>query len=71
MAGLPVYGVAMCTLDGIRNVLQKVLGNTQQQHHRPANKVSTTKSGISRSCLVVAAQAVCPAAVSALKTMQL
>eukprot|EP00775_Hariotina_reticulata_P011247 gene11247-11396_t len=39
MAGLPVYGVAMCTLDGIRNVLRKVLENAQQQIHRPAEKV--------------------------------
>eukprot|EP00878_Enallax_costatus_P029093 GHUV01031499.1.p1 GENE.GHUV01031499.1~~GHUV01031499.1.p1 ORF type:complete len:110 (-),score=18.10 GHUV01031499.1:716-1045(-) len=36
MAGLPVYGVAMCTMDGIRNVLDAVM---KEQAHRGAKKV--------------------------------
>eukprot|EP00878_Enallax_costatus_P006221 GHUV01006524.1.p1 GENE.GHUV01006524.1~~GHUV01006524.1.p1 ORF type:complete len:1656 (+),score=579.22 GHUV01006524.1:267-5234(+) len=35
MAGLPVYGVAMCTMDGIRNVLDAVM---KEQAHRGAKK---------------------------------
>ena len=39
MAGLPVYGVAMCTLQGIRNVLHEVT-KTAQAAAAPGAKVS-------------------------------